>query len=407
MSKATSLKLVPHREPSIAASSKFETIFEHSSDAILSFNSEGKVDAANRAVETLTGYFKDEFLEKGSLLLVPTEEMKSVSPKSRSWSSELLKTSGTFEDVLIGRKDGYSTLVELSVRRVSPEEGMGPISIAILRDVSEKKRMERDLITKHTELRNAYLELERKTTEMVSMQDLLVQAGKMAALGELAAGIAHELNQPLQAIRGYAQELQEGAVIENPALRSAATKEIISGADKMARIIEHMREFTRKSTKDFGETRVHHVIDEALKMFERQFKARGIQVEKVYSQEDDSVYANPMQLEQVFINLTSNARDAIEATQRGRGSISIRTEVTQKFVEVIFKDDGTGMSDKTKAKAFNPFFTTKEVGKGMGLGLSLSYGILSKLHASIVLESELGKGSAFQIRIPRDFRELV
>jgi signal transduction histidine kinase len=86
--------------------------------------------------------------------------------------------------------------------------------------------------------------------------------------------------------------------------------------------------------------------------------------------------------------------------------VSITTRPSGDFVEVEFRDDGTGMNERTKAKAFNPFFTTKEVGKGMGLGLSLSYGNINKLHGSIVVESELGKGAAFLIRIPRDFREL-
>ena len=119
------------------------------------------------------------------------------------------------------------------------------------------------------------------------------------------------------------------------------------------------------------------------------------------------VYANPLQLEQVFINLATNARDAIEATGRGTGSIAIKTRLDGNFVEVSFKDDGCGMNDLTKTKAFNPFFTTKEVGKGMGIGLSLSYGILNKIQASIVVQSELGKGTEFVIRVPVDFRNLA
>jgi signal transduction histidine kinase len=117
------------------------------------------------------------------------------------------------------------------------------------------------------------------------------------------------------------------------------------------------------------------------------------------------VYANPLQLEQVFINLATNARDAIEATGRGKGVIRIETRRQGKLIEIRFSDDGTGMSERVKEKAFNPFFTTKEVGQGMGLGLSLSYGMVSKLHGTIVVESEIGKGTTFVIRIPQDWRE--
>jgi C4-dicarboxylate-specific signal transduction histidine kinase len=286
------------------------------------------------------------------------------------------------------------------------------MTIALFRDVTEKKRMERELITKHAELRDAYFRLERKSAEFQAMQDTLIQSGKMAALGELAAGIAHELNQPLLGIRGYAQELQALALpslVGRPheAESTAALKEVISNVDKMAAIIGHLRAFVRKSTENFELASVDGAIEEALKMLDRQFASRGIVVEKHFSEGLSKVYANPLQLEQVFINLATNARDAIEATGRGSGTIQIRTANVGKVVEISFVDDGCGMDMRTKAKAFNPFFTTKEVGKGMGLGLSLSYGILSKIHGSIVVESELGKGAEFVIRIPKDFRELA
>ena len=233
-----------------------------------------------------------------------------------------------------------------------------------------------------------------------------MQSGKMAALGELAAGIAHELNQPLQGIRGYTQELQ--ATMTAPTdTQAASLHEIVSNVDKMAGIIDYLRVFTRKSIEKHEVTDLHSAIDESLKMLSRQFAARGITVQKDYGRDVPMIYANPLQLEQVFINLASNARDAIEATGRGRGNIWITTRPAGDIVEVRFTDDGCGMNERTKGKAFNPFFTTKEVGRGMGLGLSLSYGILSKLHGSIVVESEVGKGAAFLIRIPKDFREIA
>ena len=207
----------------------------------------------------------------------------------------------------------------------------------------------------------------------------------------------------MQGIRGYAQELSD---IRDEAERTVALKEIVSNVDKMAGIIEYMRAFIRKSSEKHEMVDVHVPIEESLKMLARQFAMRGIVVERHFDRTTPQIYANPLQLEQVFINLASNARDAIDATGRGRGMVSITTRAAGDFVEIEFRDDGSGMNDRTKAKAFNPFFTTKEVGKGMGLGLSLSYGILSKLQGSILVESELGKGAAFLVRIPRDFREL-
>jgi PAS domain S-box-containing protein len=390
--------------PLITASpeGKYQVLFEQASDAILTARSDGRVDDANLAFQELTGYLKDELVSQNVQKLAPDPAKNRVPERSRAFKPEMLASAGFYEDITILRKDGYMRLVDLSVREIESEEGK--LQLALLRDVTEKKNMERELITKHTELRNAYVQLERSNAELKSMQDSLIQAGKMAALGELAAGIAHELNQPLQAIRGYAQELSASLTLS--ASQKAFFDEILNGVDKMAKIIQHLRTFTRSSTEEHEFTSVSTAIEESLKMLSRQFATRGIEVHRDFDPSLPPIFANPIQLEQVFINLATNARDAIESTGRGRGNIWIQTRTLGKFVEVTYKDDGVGMSEATKSKIFNPFFTTKEVGKGMGLGMSISYGILGKLNASVVVESDLGKGAAFRIRFPLDFRGL-
>ncbi|HCM41149.1 MAG: hypothetical protein A2X97_09145 [Bdellovibrionales bacterium GWA1_52_35] len=389
---------------------KYEVLFDQASDAILTISPSGHIDAVNQAVEELTGYLKSELVGAAISILVPDTSQQRVPHRSRSLTTEFFALPGTYEDVAILRKDGYTRFVDLSVRIVSNVNG-STLALALFRDVTEKKQMERELITKHTELRNAYFQLEKKTAELQAMQENLIQAGKMAALGELTAGIAHELNQPLQGIRGYAQELKDISLPQltnSPVRESSSTcmTEIISNVDKMAGIIDYLRTFTRKSIEKHEFTDIHHAINEALKMLSRQFAVRGITVFRAFGADIPAVYANPLQLEQIFINLATNARDAIDTAGRGKGTVWIRSRRAGNFVEILFKDDGSGMSDRTKAKAFNPFFTTKEVGRGMGMGLSLSYGIISKLNGTIVVESEFGKGAAFLIRIPIDYREL-
>ncbi|MCM2276699.1 MAG: PAS domain S-box protein [Oligoflexia bacterium] len=401
-------KLIPLRggagAPAEAPESKYEAIFNQSSDAILTILPDGRIDAANQAVEEVTGFLKGEL--SGAMIDVLVPDPSKHLHRARPLTRELLASAGTFEDIAILRKDGYVRFVDLHVRRVM--SGQEPLTLALLRDVTGKKSMERELITKHSELRNAYFQLEKKNAELQAMQETLVQSGKLAALGELAAGIAHELNQPLQGIRGYAQEIQHhfsAAAAASPEIE-AGLREIVSNVDKMAGIIGYLRAFVRKSVEEYAWADLHLAIEESLKMLGRQFAVRGIAVERDFGKDVPPIYANALQLEQVFINLATNARDAIEATGRGRGTVWISTRFKNGFVEIDFRDDGCGMNERSKAKAFNPFFTTKEVGKGMGLGLSLSYGILSKLNGSIVVQSELGKGAAFRIRIPRDFREI-
>lgn len=394
-----------------AAAQRFELVFDQASDAICTVVC-GRIEACNRALEELTGYLRQEIEGEEILVLGPRPGSTRIPVRARAFSREMLKTPGTYEDVAVLRKDGYTRMVDLVVRIVSGRsEHDEAFTMLIFRDVTAKKQMERELITKHAELRNAFVELERNNAELKAMQETLVQAGKMAALGELAAGIAHELNQPLQAIRGYAQELEleiRPFVSSTPQRVDIEShlKQIVTGVDKMSSIIRYLRTFTRKSTEGFDWVDIHGVVTEAMQMLGRQLESRGVEVASYFSEGLPKVFANPVQLEQVFINLATNARDSIESTGRGSGRIEIHTRQSGKFVEVVFKDDGVGMDERTKSKAFNPFFTTKEVGSGMGLGLSLSYGILNKLHGSIVVESELGKGAEFLVRIPIDYREL-
>ncbi|MCC7440326.1 MAG: PAS domain S-box protein [Bdellovibrionales bacterium] len=387
---------------------KGQVLFEQSSDGIVTVLLNGGIVDVNPAFEEISGYLRAEIQNQQVTLLAPSAQNR-VPLRARPLTLELIQTPATYEDVAIVRKDGYVRLVDLIVRQATL--GHRVVSYAILRDVTEKKLLERELITKHGELITAFNQVERSNLELKSMQETLVQAGKMAALGELAAGIAHELNQPLMGIRGYAQELQELVNRElqgRPAGAEAESwfREVISNVDKMSKIIGYLRTFTRKSTEEHVMTHVHDAIEEALKMLSRQLAARGIDVKKDLGSGVPQVYANPLQLEQVLINLLANARDAIEATGRGMGVIQIRTRHEANFVEIEVRDNGVGMDDVTKGKAFNPFFTTKEVGKGMGLGLSLSYGIMNKIHGSILVESRMGQGSAFKVRVPRDFREL-
>lgn len=388
--------------------SKYEILFDQATDAIVTIARDGTIDDVNRAFETLTGYLGAEVTNGPIDCLVPSSEKLAQHGRVRALSLEYLSQSGTYEDVAIVRKDGFVTLVDLSVRVIeSPEGGPADLTFVMLRDVTEKKKMERELITKHTELKNAFLALEKANSEIKSSQALLVQSGKMAALGELTAGISHELNQPLQAIRGYTQETQ--ALIRSHEFEDKPTvesylNEAITAVDKMSQIIDFLRAFVRKSGEDFEMTSVHQAIDDSVKMLGRQLATRGIEVVRHYDEKLPQVYANPVQLEQVFINLVSNARDAIDETKRGRGAITITTRSKEKYVEILFKDDGIGMNERTISKAFNPFFTTKEVGKGMGMGLSLSYGMISKVNGTIQIESELGRGTTFIVKLPIDFR---
>lgn len=411
--KSPELSVLPGGKASPSRVEFFELLFEEANDGILLVDRDsGKVLSANRRLQDLTGFLPNELEAKVDVLFPTPQQTEGKRIRSALFSAEMLGHSGFYEDMAILRKDGYLGFATLSVKTIDASKTGGQnVAFCILHDMGVKKSMERDLLAKHMELKDAYQELERAHIELKSAQEALVQAGKLAALGELAAGVAHELNQPLTGLMGFGQELEHLIKDKFPDPTALDfTQEITKNATRMKKIIQQLREFTRKSVEDFENVNVQDVIDDSLRLLEQQFKSRGIEVVIKAEENLPKIYCNPFQLEQVFINLATNARDAIEYAARGSGRIEIELKRKagdpKRFLEMMFRDDGIGMDGETKNKAMEPFFTTKEVGKGTGLGLSVSYGILSKIHGSMMIESTPGKGTSFLLTLPVDYRTL-
>lgn len=363
--------------PSVEAASNIEAVFLESSDGIAIRDSSGAITRVNAALERLTGYSERELRAGGLLLLFPrsNDAKREDFPRAKPLSAETINENGRHEDIMLRVRTGEVKIVEFSV---SP-------SMMVIRDTTEKRSIEQELLRKHQELRN--------------MQETLVQAGKLAALGELSAGIAHELNQPLQGVRGFVQEL-----ISNPKLeekdRSEYLAEIVKNVDRMARIIQDLRSFTKQSTKDFGAIDVGETVENALRLIGKQLSNNGVTIQKKISEDLPRAYANANQLQQVVINLLTNAKDAIRAKgTQGTVRIEARRE-SKDFVVLSVSDDGIGMDESVMARIFDPFYTTKQAGEGMGLGLSLSLNLMNRMKGTILVESKPDRGSTFSVRIP-------
>lgn len=406
------LSLVETGSPRPATAELYEMLFEEAGDAILLVDRDsGAVLSANRRLQELSGFVADELQGNPVNNLYPNPAAEQAQRvRSALFSAEMLSHSGFYEDMALVRKDGYLAFATLSVKTLNADRTGGQnLAFCILHDMGAKKSMERDLLAKHWELKSAYEELERAHIEVKAAQEALVQAGKLAALGELAAGVAHELNQPLAGVMGFAQELEKILNAEfADAMALDYCGEVVKNATRMKKIIQQLREFTRRSVEDYRSSDLSQVVADSLKLLDQQFRSRGIEVSVAVAPNLPAIYCNPFQLEQVFINLATNARDAIEATGRGQGKIEIELKraANPRFLEVLFRDDGAGMNVETKNKALEPFYTTKEVGKGTGLGLSVSYGIVAKIHGSIMIESAPGKGASFLLTLPVDYRTL-
>ncbi|SLM28058.1 Sensory box histidine kinase and response regulator protein [Desulfamplus magnetovallimortis] len=245
-------------------------------------------------------------------------------------------------------------------------------------------------------------------TERLETETQFNQAAKLATLGEMATGVAHELNQPLSVIKTSSSfcisKISKKQDIKQDILNRLLQK-IDSNVDRASRIIVHMRDFARKSEINVERTSVKRIVISALEIFSQQLKVRGIDVVCQIPDDLPDAMADPGRLEQVFINLLLNARDAIEEKSSRNNNDSEKSIFIRGFEEngkiyLEIEDTGTGIPDDVAEKIFQPFFTTKEVGKGTGLGLSISYGIIKDCKGIIKLKQSSGSGTIFQIILP-------
>ena len=248
-------------------------------------------------------------------------------------------------------------------------------------------------------------------TKRLETEQQLIQASKMATLGEMATGVAHELNQPLSVIKTvssfFIKKLNASEAIA-PDILSTMLVKVDSNVDRAARIINHMRQFARKSDMEMVMVQLNDVLKSAFEIFSQQLKVRGIQVVWEIREPLPRIHADPSRLEQVFINLLLNARDAIESRcgnqpagdADGEKTIRLWTGIEGRWVACRVCDTGTGIPENLAEKIFEPFFTTKEVGKGTGLGLSISYGIVKECGGSIEAVPDTPHGTCFVLRFP-------
>jgi histidine kinase len=257
--------------------------------------------------------------------------------------------------------------------------------------------------------RKALLVTTSDITKRLETEQNLIQASKMATLGEMATGIAHELNQPLSVIKTassfFIRKVDRQQAIDPDTLGSMLRK-IDGNVDRATRIIDHMRQFARKSDLKLERFQLNEVIRRAFDIFSQQLKLRSIEVDWELDPDLPKIDADPGRLEQVFINLLINARDAIEerwgASETGPGlkRIMIGTRVAEQAVICEICDTGTGIPANLTEKIFEPFFTTKQAGKGTGLGLSISYGIIKDCRGSIRVKPHASGGACFLIGFP-------
>jgi len=302
-------------------------------------------------------------------------------------------------------QDKEGNCYELSAAAFQDEKGERYI-LETLRDITEQKKLERQVEehTKNLEKTNAELENALKTLKQTQVQ--LIQAGKMAAIGELAAGVAHELNNPLGGILGYCQFALE-KITQKPLKEltgedittySQYLKDIEQQSKRCKAIIQSLLKFSRASVKqNFEPTDVNTILKETFIFAKHQLEKHKVELEEKLSSLP-RIIGNASQLQQVFTNLILNAIQAMP--DGGNLTVSTRVSEDKKALEISFADTGEGISEENLSKVFEPFFTTKKVGQGTGLGLSVSYGIVKDHGGNIEVESAVGEGTTFIVVLP-------
>jgi two-component system NtrC family sensor kinase len=232
-----------------------------------------------------------------------------------------------------------------------------------------------------------------KSTEM---QSHLIQSEKLASLGKLAAGIAHEINNPLGGILIYSHLLLEDTPKNSPHYENL--KKIVRETTRCKDIVKGLLEFARPKEPETSHININEILESSLAIMERQALFQNITIKKKYASDLPKIVADSAQLQQVFMNIILNAAEAMD----GNGALTLITSLDGQgsTIEVKFTDTGHGIKEEDKKRLFEPFFSTKEVGKGTGLGLAISYSIIQKHQGTIEVESQVGKGSTFTVKLP-------
>ncbi|WP_320169124.1 ATP-binding protein [Maridesulfovibrio sp.] len=356
---------------------KYKSLFDSGPDPVLVVScADFRIIDANPRVTELYGYSRDELIGEKFLKLGPESNKECIS----AFAEEYGGPSGCiyYPKILHLKKNGVPVYVNMHACPITYRSK--PSIIVAVNDI----------------------------TEIIEKDAQLVQAAKMKSLGEMSAGVAHEVNQPLNAIKMGSEYLafmaEQGRDLPAAQLQEVA-REVSAQVDRAAEIISALRAFGRKSGLKTEKVDINDPVRSVLTLVTRQFELQNITFEMDLAENLPRIVAQDNRLQQVFFNLVNNARDAITEKREssdveGEDFIRVSTYRDGDYVVIKVADTGAGITDEVRNKIFEPFFSTKEVGYGMGLGLAITYGIVRDYKGSIKIVSEKDHGAAFIIAFP-------
>lgn len=348
-------------------------LIESSVDGIIVVDTEGKVLIFNRGAENILGYKPEEVVGKiGIDGIYPPGVAKEVMQKLRSREFGGVGKLSSFP-LLIRRKDGELIECDLSASLIYNEAGKEVVSVGIFKDLRERLGIER---------------------ELRSTREALLQAEKLAAMGRLTSQIAHELNNPIYGIMNTLELLKSEVPPESKRRRILDLS--LSETVRLSEMLRSMLSFSKPEEEKRIPTKINELIEGILLVMEKQMREANIRVTTAFSQDIPDIMASTNQIRQVMLNMIKNGKESMPSG----GILNIRTMRSEENVIIIIRDTGLGIPEEIRDKIFDAFFTTKQKVKGVGLGLSVCYGIIKDHGGDIKVESEIGKGTHFIITLP-------
>jgi PAS domain S-box-containing protein len=347
--------------------------------------SDARICRLNPGAENLFGYGRHELLGQSITRIHPPEGQADIAERVA-----LLRCGKSFRSLLLRlqRKSGECFTAVVSIHPLTCNRSRQARAVAVFRDVTELVAVQEELA----------LRVQERTTELQLMQRQFLHAEKLSAIGKLSSSIAHEFNNPLQSVLSILKGVSKRAQLEEedvPLMEAA-----IGECYRMKNLLRSLQDFHRPSAGQRVVMDFHASLDSVLLLFRSDFRKRHIKVLQDRAAFLPHIIAIPDQIKQVLLNLLDNAMDACV----DGGEISIRTWQEPTMIGFAIGDNGGGIEADRLAQIFEPFYTTKPEVKGTGLGLSVSHGIIEGHKGSIRVESEVGQGSCFTVRLPKDAR---
>ncbi len=348
---------------------RYKDIIEHSADAIIAIDNDDIITAWNRGAEEMFGWNREEIVGQSIKTFIPDDLLEANELDCLEFGMLYRGSVQNYETERLTKK-GKRVLVNLTESFIRDVDG----------EIVGRSQILRDL------------------TELRMREEQVQQSERLAAVGHMAAGVAHEIGNPLTAISSLTQLVQRRT--DDSFVQGQLTK-VRDQIQRINKIVRDLVDFSRPSGLEREQTNINNTIESAVGLLKHDARCRDVKFNLQLSPNLPKIYCVPDHIHQVLVNLLLNAVDAMKDVDNPR--VTVKTNRTQnpEGVQIQVSDIGTGIDEEHIDHIFEPFYTTKEVGAGTGLGLSVSHGIINKLGGSITVDSEKGTGTTFVITLPK------